>query len=101
MGGDPRARYRQDSGPGADDHVGDLDITLIGDETRDSVTLLDGWDAERGRIAPVIFGLEDGRLDPALDDRLEVSGTQILILITCSSPRGGRASAWGLCSPGQ
>ncbi len=66
--------------PGADAHVGDLNITLIGDETRDPVALLDGWDAELGHIAPVVFGLEDGQLDPALDDQLEVGGTQILIL---------------------
>lgn len=70
----------KDSGPGADAHVGDLDITLIRDETRDPFTLLDGWDAELGHIAQVIFGLEDGQLDPTLDDQLEVGGTQILIL---------------------
>jgi hypothetical protein len=47
----------KDSGLGADAHVGDLNITLIGDETRDPVALLDGWDAELGHIAPVVFGL--------------------------------------------
>jgi hypothetical protein len=70
----------EDSGPGAGSHAGDMNITLIGEETSDPVSLLDGWDAELGHIAPVIFDMEDGGLDPALDDQLEVFGTQILIL---------------------
>jgi hypothetical protein len=71
----------EDDDPAADSHVGDLDITLVGAETRDPFTLLDGWDAELGRIASVIFSLEEpGELDPELDDQLEVADSQILIL---------------------
>lgn len=65
-----------DNGPG--DHVGDLDITLIGDEVSEPALLLDGFDAELGHVAEVLFG--DGQLDPDLDEDLEAIGTQILIL---------------------
>jgi hypothetical protein len=58
-----------------------MNITLVGPETRDPFALLDGWDAELGHIAPVVFSREEpGELDPDLDAQLEVSGVQILIL---------------------
>jgi len=75
------ADIAEDSLPGDSSHVGDLDITLVGPETGDPVTLLDGYDAKLSHIAPVVFSLEEpGELDPGLDDQLEVSGSQILIL---------------------
>jgi hypothetical protein len=37
----------EDNAPGA--HVGDVDITLVGDEASDPAILPDGWDGELGR----------------------------------------------------
>jgi GNAT superfamily N-acetyltransferase len=62
-------------------HVGDMDITLVDTyETRDPFALLDGQDAELGRVAGALFGAGDGRLDPDLDEQLEPAGSRILIL---------------------
>lgn len=62
-------------------HVGDMYITLVDIyETRDPFGLLDGQDAELGRIAEALFDAGDGHLNPDLDEQLEPFGSQILIL---------------------
>jgi hypothetical protein len=75
------AEIDEDGPAEAGSRVGDMNITLVGPETSDPFALLDGWDAELGHIASVIFNLEEpGELSPDLDSRLEVSGVQVLIL---------------------
>jgi hypothetical protein len=70
-----------DGEPGADAHVGDISITLVDlYQTHDPFALLDGADAELGRIAEALFDPDDGQLDPKLDERLEPAGDRILIL---------------------
>jgi GNAT superfamily N-acetyltransferase len=62
-------------------HVADMDITLVDIyQTRDPFALLDGQDAELGRIAGALFDPGDGELDPDLDEQLEPTGSRILIL---------------------
>jgi len=66
---------------GAEAHVGDMSITLVDlYQTHDPFALLDGADAELGRIAQALFDPGDGQLDPDLDEQLEPAGDRILIL---------------------
>jgi hypothetical protein len=66
---------------GAGAHVGDMSITLVDlYQTHDPFALLDGEDAELGRIAETLFDADDGQLDPDLDEQLEPAGERILIL---------------------
>lgn len=68
-------------GTGVQAHVGDMSITLVDHyNTHDPFALLDGEDAELGRIAEVLFDADDGQLDPDLDEQLEPAGDRILIL---------------------
>jgi len=70
-----------EGGASGDGHVGDMRITLVDLlETDDPFALLDGVDAELGRIAEVLFDAGDGQLDPDLDEQLEPNGYRILIL---------------------
>jgi len=58
-------------------------ITLVGLlDVHDPFALLDGEDAELGRIAEAVFGAGDGQLDPDLDQQLLPAGDRILILHT-------------------
>jgi hypothetical protein len=62
-------------------HVGDLELVRIDlDRTRDPFGLLDGEDADLGRIAEVLFDPATSRLDPILDSPLEPLGSHLLIL---------------------
>lgn len=66
---------------GAAAHVGDMSITLVDlYQTHDPFALLDGEDAELGRIAETLFDPDDGQLDAGLDEQLEPTGDRILIL---------------------
>jgi len=70
-----------EGGTGTDSHVGDMSITLVDlYKTHDPFALLDGEDAELGRIAETLFDADDGQLDPNLDEQLEPAGDRILIL---------------------
>ena len=62
-------------------HVGDMRITLVDlYETRDPFALLDGEDAELGKIAQALFDPADGKLAPDFDEELEPTGDRLLIL---------------------
>ena len=70
-----------DSGTHRSSHVGDIEVVRVDlDQTRSPFGVLDGEDAELGRIAEVILDPATGRLDPTLDAQLEPLGCRLLIL---------------------
>ncbi len=70
-----------DSGTHRFAHVGDMEVVVIDpDQTTDPFGVLDGEDADLGRIAETIFDPATGQLDPALDHQLQPHGSRILIL---------------------
>jgi hypothetical protein len=72
-----------DSGTHRIFHVGDMEIVVIDpDQTTDPFGMLDGEDADLGRIAETVFDPATGQLAPALDDQLEPHGSRILILVS-------------------
>jgi hypothetical protein len=72
-----------DSGTHQLAHVGDLELVRVDlAQTRDAFGVLDGGDADLGRIAEVILDPASSQLDPALDAQLEPLGSHLLILKT-------------------
>lgn len=70
-----------DSGTHRLSHVGGIEVVRVDlDQTRSPFGVLDGEDAELGRIAEVIFDPASGQLDPTLDAQLEPLGSRLLIL---------------------
>jgi hypothetical protein len=70
-----------DSGTHRIFHVGDMEVVVIDpSQTDDPFGVLDGEDADLGRIAETIFDPATGQLDPALDHQLQPHGSRILIL---------------------
>ena len=75
------ADVSDDSGTHRAAHVGDMEIVLIDlSQTTDPSGVLDGEDADLGRIAETIFDPATGQLDPVLDHQLQPHGSRILIL---------------------